>query len=263
MRFTLVSLLLATSPAAYRPTPPAPRAAVRLAASSSPSLKLPTPVEALERLASEEARQLQRELLDLALEQDPQVVFRRSLDLARAIQTVGTETLGGITTSAAPEPPVILRRMCEELGATYVKLGQFIASSPTLFPPEYVQEFQKCLDSTPPMPWSDVKPLVEAELGKPLGAVYASVEEAPLAAASIGQVHVATLYSGERVIVKVIYPEIRRYMAADLINLKQAADFITGVLKMPLKVCGALCPETASRLSRGSLSSREAMARVV
>ena len=44
---------------------------------------------------------------------------------------------------------MILRRMCEELGATYVKLGQFIASSPTLFPPEYVQEFQKCLDSTP------------------------------------------------------------------------------------------------------------------
>ena len=46
--------------------------------------------------------------------------------------------------------------------------GQFIASSPTLFPPEYVSEFQKCLDSTPPMPWSDVRPLIESELGKRL-----------------------------------------------------------------------------------------------
>ena len=134
--------------------PPAPRAAARLAASSAPSFSLPSPIETLKRLSSAEARELQRELLELAFEQDPQVVVRRSLDLARAVRVVGSETVQGLSSAAAaPEPPVILRRMCEELGATYVKLGQFIASSPTLFPPEYVQEFQKCLDATPPMPW--------------------------------------------------------------------------------------------------------------
>ena len=119
--------------------PPPARAAVRLAASStaatsssSPSLKLPSPIETIQRLNSEEARQLQRELLELALEQDPKVVIERSLDLARALQVVGTETITGLSANSIPEPPVILRRMCEELGATYVKLGQFIASSPTL-----------------------------------------------------------------------------------------------------------------------------------
>ena len=206
----------ASRPALLSSASPQRSAAVRAVATSD-SLKLPTPLDAIKRLTSNEARELQRELLELALEQDPQVVFQRSLDLGRALQTVGTETISGLSTSATlPEPPVILRRMCEELGATYVKLGQFIASSPTLFPPEYVQEFQKCLDATPPMPWSDVKPLVEAELGRPLGAVYASVEETPLAAASIAQVHAAKLLSGEDVVIKVQKKGVQGSLKADL-----------------------------------------------
>ncbi|EOD39952.1 hypothetical protein EMIHUDRAFT_466608 [Emiliania huxleyi CCMP1516] len=197
--------------------PPAPRAAARLAASSAPSFSLPSPIETLKRLSSAEARELQRELLELAFEQDPQVVVRRSLDLARAVRVVGSETVQGLSSAAAaPEPPVILRRMCEELGATYVKLGQFIASSPTLFPPEYVQEFQKCLDATPPMPWSDVKEIVEAELGRPIGQVYASVDETPLAAASIAQVHAARLLSGEDVVLKVQKKGVQGSLKADL-----------------------------------------------
>ena len=226
MLFMRVLLLTASAAAAALliPTPPpTPRAAVRLAAStatassSSSTLSLPSPIETLKRLNSAEARELQKELLELALEQDPQVVIRRSLDLARALQTVGTETLTGLSSNnARPEPPVILRRMCEELGATYVKLGQFIASSPTLFPPEYVQEFQKCLDSTPPMPWSVVKPLIEQELGKPIGAFYASIEQTPLAAASIAQVHAAKLLSGEDVVIKVQKKGVQGSLKADL-----------------------------------------------
>jgi aarF domain-containing kinase len=202
------------------PTAPLSRSVIRLAetaSSSSPSIKFPSPIETFQRLNSAEARKLQKELLELAFEQDPQVVIRRSLDLTRALQTVGTEAITGLTTSSTPpEAPVVLRRMCEELGATYVKLGQFIASSPTLFPPEYVQEFQKCLDSTPPMPWSDVKTIVEAELGKPIGAVYASVEQTPLAAASIAQVHAAKLLSGEDVVIKVQKKGVQGSLKADL-----------------------------------------------
>ena len=169
-------------------------------------------------LASRErqARQLQRELVDLAFEQDPQVVIRRSLDMGRALRTVGNEAIGGVIAGNSTQPAALLRRMCEELGATYVKLGQFIASSPTLFPPDYVQEFQKCLDSTPPMPWSDVKPLIESELGRPIEQVYASVERTPLAAASIAQVHAAKLLSGEDVVIKVQKKGVQGSLKADL-----------------------------------------------
>jgi hypothetical protein len=55
-------------------------------------------------------------------------------------------------------------------GATYIKLGQFIASSPTLFPAEYVQEFQKCFDKTPPVPFAVIRDIIAADLGKPVDA---------------------------------------------------------------------------------------------
>ena len=113
-------------------------------------------------------------------------------------------------------PEVLLRRMCEELGATYGKLGQFIASSPTLFPAEYVAEFQKCLDATPPMPWEVVKQVVEEELGRPIGSVYKHVERTPLASASIAQVHAATLVSGEEVVIKVQKVGVQASLRADL-----------------------------------------------
>ncbi len=176
---------------------------------------LPSPFETLKRLTSAEARELNKELLELALAQDPQVVFKRSLDLARAVRTVGGEAAASAVSNNV-STPVLLRRLCEELGATYVKLGQFIASSPTLFPPEYVAEFQKTLDQTPPMPWSQVKPLIEGELGKPLNKVYKSVEQKPLAAASIAQVHAATLLTGEDVVIKVQKAGVQGSLRADL-----------------------------------------------
>lgn len=145
------------------------------------------------------------------------MVFRRSVDLALALRTVGRETLPGIAAgAAAPTPALLLRRLCEELGATYVKLGQFIASSPTLFPPDVVREFQATLDATPPMPWPVVKKLVEEELGKPIMSVFASVEQAPLAAASIAQVHAATLLTGEDVVIKVQKVGVQGSLRADL-----------------------------------------------
>jgi predicted unusual protein kinase regulating ubiquinone biosynthesis (AarF/ABC1/UbiB family) len=70
---------------------------------------------------------------------------------------------------------------------------------------------------------------------KGLYAYFASVDQKPLAAASIGQVHTALTYSGERVVVKAIYPEIRRYLIADLKNARKAAQQISWVLKLPMK----------------------------
>lgn len=176
----------------------------------------PNPAAVASKLFSNEARELAKELSELAISQDPQVVFRRSLDLQRALNTVGLEQISSGKTPSPEAIPLVLRRICEELGATYIKLGQFVASSPTLFPPEYVSEFQKCLDSTPPMPWSVVKPLIEDDLGRPLSEVYRSVEQTPLAAASIAQVHAATLVTGEDVVIKVQKKGVERSLKADL-----------------------------------------------
>lgn len=72
--------------------------------------------------------------------------------------SLARETLQQLQGGGNPEQPqVVLRKLFERLGATYIKLGQFIASSPTLFPPEYVLEFQKCLDKTPPVPFGTIR----------------------------------------------------------------------------------------------------------
>lgn len=117
-----------------------------------------------------------------------------------------------------PEPfsaPVALRKLFERLGATYVKLGQFVASSPTLFPREYVTEFQKCLDATEPLEWNVIKRVIETELG-PISRTFASIDQKPLASASIAQVHAAKLKTGEDVVIKVQKPRIDESLKADL-----------------------------------------------
>lgn len=111
--------------------------------------------------------------------------------------------------------PVALRKLFERLGATYIKLGQFVASSPSLFPKEYVLEFQKCLDSTETLPWDTIKSIIEKELG-PLSSNFAFVDKKPLASASIAQVHVAKLLTGEEVVLKVQKPRIDDLLKADL-----------------------------------------------
>ena len=84
-----------------------------------------------------------------------------------------------------------MRKLFERLGATYIKLGQFIASSPTLFPPEYVLEFEKCLDRTEPVSWEVIERTICSELGRPIESVFSLVDRAPLASASVAQVHCA------------------------------------------------------------------------
>lgn len=114
-----------------------------------------------------------------------------------------------------PPTPVLLRETFEQLGTTYIKLGQFIASSPSIFPEEYVEEFQQCLDQTPTLPFSHIKKVVEGELRKPLHEVYEWVDEKPLASASIAQVHAARLKNGTDVVIKVQKPGVRNVLLTD------------------------------------------------
>ncbi|MEW6776471.1 MAG: AarF/UbiB family protein [Bdellovibrionota bacterium] len=111
--------------------------------------------------------------------------------------------------------PVWMRLAFEDLGPTFIKLAQIIASSEGLFPKEYSEEFRKCLDRVPPFPFEQVQQILKEEFGRPHTEVFATLDPKPVAAASIAQVHFATLPSGEEVVVKVQRPAIEPLVRAD------------------------------------------------
>jgi ubiquinone biosynthesis protein len=121
-----------------------------------------------------------------------------------------------------------LRVAAERLGPTYIKLGQIISSGEGLFPEELVTEFKKCRDQVPPQPFTDVRRIVETDLGRPLEEVFSSFERTPLAAASIAQVHAATLHTGERVVVKVQRATVGELVHHDLEVMAWLAPFLVG-----------------------------------
>ena len=125
---------------------------------------------------------------------------------------------------AALKPPERIRRALEELGPSFVKLGQILATRIDLFPPEYLAEFEKLHDHAPPVSFADIRAQVEEDIGQPLEEVFAEVDAEPLAAASIAQVHRATLKTGEDVVLKVRRPGIRPKVEADLRLLLRLAD---------------------------------------
>ncbi len=125
-----------------------------------------------------------------------------------------------------PPTPRLLRQTFEELGATYIKLGQFIASSPTFFPQEYVEEFQYCLDQTKSLPFSVMKKILIEELGRPLNEIYQEIDPEPLASASIAQVHAAKLVSGEDVVIKIQKPGVENILLTDLNFLYASARIL-------------------------------------
>lgn len=113
-----------------------------------------------------------------------------------------------------------------DLGPTYVKFGQIIASSPGAFGEPLSREFRSLLDSVPPADTASVHRLVKEELGADPAELFAHFEEEPFASASIAQVHYATLHTGEEVVVKIQRPGIRRRVAADLQILKRFAQVV-------------------------------------
>ncbi len=100
-----------------------------------------------------------------------------------------------------------------------IKTGQFLSSRPDILPDEYVETLSKLQDELPPEPFEVIRGVIERELGKPLEAVFATFETQPIAAASLAQVHRATLHDGRVVAVKVQYPNIEPLVDADLKNI--------------------------------------------
>lgn len=134
----------------------------------------------------------------------------------RLIETTSALTEAGLSWLAGKPAPEALRRSFERLGAGYVKLGQFIASTPSLFPAAYVEEFQRCLDQTEPLPFATVEGVLKRELGRPLNELFESIDPKPLASASIAQVHGARLPGGEDVVLKIQKPGVVDTLLMDL-----------------------------------------------
>lgn len=116
-----------------------------------------------------------------------------------------------------------LAAMFDELGPTFVKFGQMLSTRPDLLPPDIVSELRRLQDRVAPIDASVVTEVVEAELGAPIAERFASFDEVPVAAASIGQVHRATLDDGRQVVVKVQRPRAAEKIEADLALLEQMA----------------------------------------
>ncbi len=121
-----------------------------------------------------------------------------------------------------------LRIAAEQLGPTYIKLGQIISSGEGLFPVELVEEFKKCRDQVPPEPFTAVRRVVESDLAAPLESVFSSFDREPLAAASIAQVHAAVLRTGEEVVVKVQRPAVAQVVKRDLRVMAWLAPMLVG-----------------------------------
>jgi ubiquinone biosynthesis protein len=125
-----------------------------------------------------------------------------------------------------------MRKAVERLGSTYIKLGQIISSGEGLFPAELVNEFKLCRDQVPPIPFNEVQQVIESDLGARLTDVFSYIDTTPRAAASIAQVHVATLISGENVVVKVQRPSVSKMVRQDLRVMAWLAPHLVGRIKV-------------------------------
>src|SRR6184192_1135364 len=125
--------------------------------------------------------------------------------------------------AAASNRGVHLREMLDELGPTFVKFGQLLSTRPDIVPPDIIVELRHLQDDVRPFPFEQVEQVLEAELGLSLERAFLNFEPSPIAAASIGQVHRATLPNGRKVAVKVQRPGAPRQIEADLALMHQAS----------------------------------------
>lgn len=127
-----------------------------------------------------------------------------------------------------------LRRALEELGPTFVKLGQILSTRPDVVPPDVFAELQRLQDRVPPVPFESLQPALTAALGsRAPGEVFQSIDPEPLASASIAQVHAGLLHDGREVVLKVQRPGIHEQIETDLEVLMGLARLATGRVSLP------------------------------
>ena len=145
----------------------------------------------------------------------------RRTGLRRALAEIGVVGRREATREGAEA----FRRALEELGTTFIKLGQLLSSRPDLMPDLYIEELSRLVDEVPPVAFAEIDAVVKADLGPD---VFASVDSAPLATASIAQTHRALLKSGRDVVVKVRRPGIVEQVDVDLALLRSTVRLLAG-----------------------------------
>lgn len=130
-------------------------------------------------------------------------------------------------TSTGKFPKSVRVRMAlEQLGPTFIKLGQILSTRPDLIPPEWAEEFKKLQDRCTPVPFEDIHRVLSLEFAGRLELLFSSISEEPLAAASMAQVHRARLVNGEDVVIKVIRPGNRQLVEEDMVLMESLAQLV-------------------------------------
>lgn len=128
-----------------------------------------------------------------------------------------------------------LRLLLEDLGPTFIKLGQLLSTREDLFPPSITDELKKLRDEVIPIPFEQIKTRIEEEIHAPLNKVFLSVDEKALASASIGQVHRAKLKDGKEVIIKVKKPQVEEIVKTDIDIMRHTLSIVGRDIKRILK----------------------------
>ncbi len=158
------------------------------------------------------------------------VIERLDIDqyLESGLQMINRKPREQIDKLSRPER---LRMSLEELGPTFIKLGQVLSTRSDFIPPQYLFELSKLQDDVPSFSYEDVEGIFHAEMGQKPEELFAEFKPEPIAAASIGQVHEAMLQNGDKVVVKVQRPKIEKIIAVDLEILAHIATLMEKYLK--------------------------------
>jgi len=148
----------------------------------------------------------------------------RRIGLSHTLEKAGKALhWNDVDTLADSEPPERVCRALQELGPTFVKLGQMLGSRVDMFSPEWIAAFEQLQTQAKAVEWEDLLPQLEEDLGAPPETIFHHIHTEPFAAASIAQVHLAELKSGEKVVLKIRRPDIERQVDADLRLLRRLA----------------------------------------
>ncbi|HEV2260686.1 MAG TPA: AarF/UbiB family protein, partial [Candidatus Rubrimentiphilum sp.] len=146
---------------------------------------------------------------------------------ARSRQIIATLARHGLSAVTGHPAAPQVRAACEELGTTFIKLGQALSTRADVIPQNYRLELRKLTDEVPPVPYEAVARVVHAELGATPDKLFARFDRRPLASASIGQVHAAKLRDGREVVVKIMKPGVEELVELDLQILDELAQRAT------------------------------------
>ncbi|MFO0873123.1 MAG: AarF/ABC1/UbiB kinase family protein [Phycisphaerales bacterium] len=152
--------------------------------------------------------------------------FVQETGLDRLVER-GRHLFGGeVSPTAHLTAPERVRRAMEELGPTFIKLGQILSTRRDLVPDEWAEEFCHLQDSVPPVDYKLIRACLDEDLGEEIETLFRSIDETPLAAASMAQVHAAELADGRRVVLKVLRPGLHDIVAADMEALRFIAHHV-------------------------------------